>query len=75
MSNEYLKPVQHKFAVGDDVVVTSPFSRLHLYPGSIIGLLPYRLVAPAYDVLISGQRIAMSERSLEKIESQEGETA
>lgn len=74
MSNEYLPPIGHKYSLGDDVVVTSPFSRLHLYPGTIIGLLPYRLVAPAYDVLVGGEKVALSERSLEKIESQQTET-
>lgn len=68
MSNEYLPPIQHKFAIGDRVRTFSGAI------GEISSLMPYSLVAPAYYVRIAGRIVALSERSLEKIDSQEGET-
>ncbi len=72
MSNEYM-PMQYKYAVGDRVRVTN-----HKYPngadGIIVALFPYMLIAPGYDVKIDGVIMAVSERSLEKIESQGSET-
>lgn len=74
MSNEYITPIQHKFAVGDKVRVIAPFSKLYLYSGEIAALMPYTLSRPAYDVRIGDEIVPFSERSLEKIERKEGET-
>lgn len=74
MSNQYIKPVQHKFAIGDKVRVIAPFSKLYLYSGEIVALMPCTLSVPAYDVRIGSVVVPMRERSLEKIESQESET-
>lgn len=74
MSNEYINPVQHKYAVGDKVRVIAPFSKIYLYSGEIVALMPYTLSFPAYDVRIGDEIVPFSERSLEKIERQESET-
>lgn len=63
----YVEKMQYKYNVGDRVRV-----RNHKYydaEGEIVALLPYGLVKPAYDVRIDGMISAVSERSLEKIET------
>lgn len=59
--------MKYKYQIGDKVRVTN-----HKYPnaaeGVIVALFPYMLIAPGYDVEIDGVIMAVSERSLERIE-------
>lgn len=73
MSNEYITPIQHKFEVGDKVRVTQ-HKTLSGAEGEIAALMPYTFFQPAYYVRIGGMITPISERSLEKIESQGRET-
>lgn len=65
----FVVEMQHKYKKGDKVRVVAPFSKLYLYPGEIHKLIPYTFVAPGYYVKFGDDVIAMSERSLEKIET------
>jgi hypothetical protein len=63
--------MQHKYSIGDKVHVVN-----HKYidgaEGEIAALMPYTFIAPAYYVNINGMINAVSERSIERIEVQDG---
>ena len=65
---EFVVEMQHKYAVGDKVRVIAPFSKIYLYLGTIHAQIPFTFASPGYYVDFGGEIIAMSERSLEKIE-------
>lgn len=71
MSNEYIKPVQHKFAVGDKVRVNGRHNAIYGSIGEIVALIPYTCAVPAYDVRIGDSIVAASEWSLAKISKRE----
>lgn len=73
MSNEYIKPIQHKYAVGDKVRVIQ-HKTISGAEGEIAATMPYTFIQPAYYVRIGGMITPISERSLEKIEVQGSET-
>lgn len=73
MNNEYITPIQHKFAVGDKIRVTQ-HKTLSVAEGEIAALMPYTFIQPAYYVRIGGMITPISERSLEKVEVQGSET-
>jgi len=63
----YIEKPNHTYQVLDKVRVTN-----HAYNGAegvIVDLMPWNLVAPAYYVGINGVIVAVSERSLERIET------
>lgn len=67
----YIEKPQHKYAIGDKVSVKY-YRFVNSVKGEIVALLPYKLVAPAYDVQINGMIVAVSERSIERIDVQNG---
>jgi DNA-binding CsgD family transcriptional regulator len=65
----YIEKIQYKYNVGNRVCVRN--HRYYDVEGEIVALMPYSLVAPAYDVQIDGMVVAVSERSLERIEQKQ----
>ena len=67
-------PMKHKYAVGDRVRNINPDLACCGQEGVIRAILPYTFIAPAYYVKYdndsSSRTVAVSERSLEKVEVQ-----
>lgn len=59
----YITKVQHKYQVGDKVLVTNNCFKWAI--GEITALMPWALVVPAYYVRINGMVAAVSERSIQ----------
>ena len=65
-------PIEHKYAIGDRVRNINPELACCGQEGVIDAILPYTFIAPAYYIKYdndsSSRTIAVSERSLEKVE-------
>lgn len=68
IKQQFKSAMQHKYAVGDRVRITNKEHKLYNFEGEITELMPYTFVEPAYYANISGMVVAVSERSIEKIE-------
>jgi len=67
MNNQHITQMVHKFAVGDKVRVTKRHTWLAGAEGEIVALMRFTFIAPGYYVMIDGSKMALSERSLEKV--------
>lgn len=68
MNNQHITQMVHKYSVGDKVRVTPRHTWLAGSEGEIAAPIPFTFLAPGYYVTINGSKLALSERSLEKVE-------
>jgi hypothetical protein len=63
----FIVEMQHQYAVDDKVHVVNHHS-IHDASGVIIALIPFTFISPAYYVRIDDKVVALSERSIERID-------
>lgn len=69
--SSFVVEMQHKHAVGEIVRITVPFTthgKVYTGNGVIHAILPYTFISPAYYVKFGSDVIALSERSIERID-------
>ena len=59
--------VKYNYSIFDEIQVTTEHHNLAGSKGIIVGYNPFTFAAPAYEVLINGRVVPISERSMVKV--------